>query len=305
MSNRSDDLRLGGASSSSGALLTRLVACPNQRDGAFGEARAFSCEQRAPLGFTVLELVVVVAIIALLVALLVPSLATVRDQARTTLCASNLRQLAMASILYSDEARGAAPPLAWWHEDPVVYWWGTNADDGVDHTASPLYKYLRSRLGEGSVFECPAQPWGSYRPQGRARQITSTYGYNGYYLSPAATPGWALQIGRRPWQQLQSVRNPGVVFMFADTLMGDDHDSLPSNNALLDPPYLFVRKGKWRKNDYPTTAFRHRGQTNAACCDGHVASFGLEGGELTSERHMIGYVGRHNDPHYVPDWQRW
>jgi len=267
-------------------------------------AAASAEPRRWPAGFTLIELLVVVAILAMLVAILVPSLAAARDQARTAVCASNLRQLATATILYANEARGAMPPSRRSTHDVTIFWWGTNAPDEVDYTASPLYKYLKGRLDEMSVFACPAQPWGSYRPQGPAKQITSTYGYNGYYLTPASS-GWEKVIGHRPWQRLGSIRMPEKVFMFADALIDMDESALPTNNPLLDPPYLFVKKGKWRKNHWPTTAFRHRGRTNAACCDGHVASFGLEGGELTSERHGIGYVGQHNDPHYVPDWRRW
>ena len=252
--------------------------------------------------FTLIELLVVIAIIALLVGLLLPALGVVKAHTRSTVCTSNLRQLATAALVYANEWRGAMPPTAWSDCDPPIFWWGTNAADEVDHTASPLYRYLRSSLGEDTVFECPEQQWGTYRPQGPAKQVTSTYGYNGYYLTPAASR-WETSIGHRPWQRLFMIEMPGLVFMFGDTLMGDDQDSLPKNNALLDPPYIFIKK--WRKNSYPTSAFRHRRRTNAACCDGHVESFDLEGGELTSTRHMIGYVGQNNGPHYVPDWRDW
>jgi len=264
------------------------------------------CGRGVPGGaFTLIEMLVVVAIVAVLLGVLLPALSQARAQARSAVCASNLKQLATAALMYASDNRSAMPPLAWPEADPPIYWWGTNDPKRVDHTASPLYRYLRSDLAEGSVFECPAQPWGTYRPQGAAGQVTSTYGYNGYYLSPAATPGWARQIRHRPWRRTGTIEVPALVFMFADTLYGSDADSMPKNNALLDPPYLYVGRHKWVANAFPTTAFRHRGRTNAACCDGHVESFTLEGGRLTSERHGIGYVGRDNFPHYVPDWQKW
>lgn len=279
--------------------------------------------RRALRGFTLVELLVVVGIIGLLVAVLVPTLAGARAQAKKAVCASNLRQLLMATMMYAHEQRGAMPPCGWSGKKVQGYWWGQISAGRIDHTISPLYTYLRSRLDEEGVFECPDQPWGTYRPQpmGLPGQVTSTYGYNGYYLTPAATPGWSMTIRRRPWQKVETIQSPGLVFAFADTLIDFGDGEMPANNALLDPPYLYQAgytspyppkevdpadaSVNWRVNPSPTTVFRHRGETNAACCDGHVESFGLEEGILTSPRHKIGSVGQNNGPHYVPDWRQW
>jgi len=56
--------------------------------------------------FTLIELLVVIAIIALLVGILIPSLASAREAARTGVCGSNLRQLAVASIAYGGDYKG-------------------------------------------------------------------------------------------------------------------------------------------------------------------------------------------------------
>ena len=63
--------------------------------------------------FTLIELLLVIAIIALLVSLLLPSVAGIRDNARTVACASNLRQLAYASTAYATDARGFFSSGAW------------------------------------------------------------------------------------------------------------------------------------------------------------------------------------------------
>ncbi len=63
-------------------------------------------------GFTLIELLVVVAIIALLISILLPSLSKARAQARTTLCASRIAQLAKAFLIYSDDYNETPPFIA-------------------------------------------------------------------------------------------------------------------------------------------------------------------------------------------------
>ncbi len=262
----------------------------------------------APSAFTLIELLVVVAIIAVLVSIMLPCLAVARAQGKQVVCASNLAQLARGLHLYATDHRGAAMPLAYTDtaligSGPPIYWWGTNDAAGVEHTRGFIWPYLGSDLRENGVYECPEQPWGSYAPQGAARSVTSTYGYNGYYLCPPHTPGWSYSIGRRPWRNLDVLALPQRLFAFADTAI-DLGGSMPHNTALLDPPMLYQGRGRWSHNDSPTTAFRHRGATQAAHADGHVASYSTQGRSANLD-FPIGSVGAANDPHYVPDWRDW
>jgi prepilin-type N-terminal cleavage/methylation domain-containing protein/prepilin-type processing-associated H-X9-DG protein len=263
---------------------------------------------RQKRAFTLIELLVSVAIIALLLALLLPGLSGARAQARRVKCASNLRQLGQAFHMYAGEYRGQAMPLAYTATTiigtgPALYWWGTNDAHGVDHTRGFVWPYLHADLRADGVFECPDQPWGSYIPQGAARAVTSTYGYNGYFLCPPYTPGWNFTIGRKPWQNLDTLALPQRIFAFADTAI-DFGQSRPQNDALLDPPEVFSN-GRWTVNASPTTCFRHAGRAGVAAADGHVEAMGPQGGRLTSQRFQIGSVGEHNDPHYVPNWREW
>jgi prepilin-type N-terminal cleavage/methylation domain-containing protein len=260
--------------------------CSRRRPAA---RRARHARRAGRAGLTLIELLVSLAVVALLFSLLMPGLAGARGQARRVKCASNLRQLGIGFHMYAGEHGGKAMPLAYsdatlLDEDGAPrYWWGVVSSIGVDHRRGFLWPYLKSPLAAAGLFECPEQPWGSYVPQGAARTSTSTYGYNGYYLCPPHTPGWSLQIGRRPWQNVDTLRDPQRLFVFADTALPTAPGAPPQNNALLDPPWLYQR-GRWVRNLSPTTSFRHAGQTNAFSADGHVG------------------VWR---PHYVPDWREW
>lgn len=61
-------------------------------------------------GFTLIELLVVIAILATLAGVLFPVMGRARERARQTQCASNLRQISMALIIYTDDHDGSLPP---------------------------------------------------------------------------------------------------------------------------------------------------------------------------------------------------
>ena len=66
--------------------------------------------RRQGQGFTLVELLVVIAIIALLASLLVPTLKSAQESARSAMCQSNLRQIAAALSLYAADSEGYLPP---------------------------------------------------------------------------------------------------------------------------------------------------------------------------------------------------
>ncbi len=264
--------------------------------------------------FTLVELLVCMGVIALLTALLLPGLAGARESARTSVCRSGLRQLGIAWALYAGDYADRAMPLAYWSAEDIgsgeqVFWWGTHGTSAtpVDHSRGFISPYLDAPLGVRSIFECPAQPWGTYRAQGPSREPTSTYGYNGYYLSPAKTPGWGATIGFRPWRRLFEIRQPSTLLVFSDSMLPTNPER---NSALLDPPCLFFDGAGWQTNNSPTTSFRHetRGITGlnaSVCADGSTRATASEPGWLVNNLHHIGSIGLENAPWYVPDSNEW
>ncbi|MFN0133332.1 MAG: prepilin-type N-terminal cleavage/methylation domain-containing protein [Phycisphaerales bacterium] len=260
--------------------------------------------RRHARAFTLVELLVAIAIIALLLGLLLPALAGARAAGRQAACQSNQRQLVLGWTLYANAHAGMAMPLADVTGQPV-YWWGAVVGNTIDPARGFLASSLDAPLGERGVFECAAQPWGTYRPQPASVSPglpTSTYGYNGYYLSPPATPGWSMQIGGQRWKRISDLERPTELFVFADTLLPGNP---PKNCALLDPPLLYSLGCHWTSNLAPTTSFRHQGSTVSARGDGSVRAVASRPEWLTHAALRIGSVGVENGPHYVPDWRRW
>ena len=71
-------------------------------------------------GFTLIELLVVMAVIAILASLLLPVLSSARQKARASECASNLRQLFLATTFYAEDD-GDRLPFAWYDDpDPKI-----------------------------------------------------------------------------------------------------------------------------------------------------------------------------------------
>ena len=260
-------------------------------------------------GFTLVELLVVISIIAILLSILMPSLQKARRQTRGIVCMNNIRQLGLTFIMYADDYDGYAMPAA---GPSGLYWWGKKLSTGIEHKKGFVWPYLESDLKRNSVYECPSQRFGTYQLQGKPpgqpddpKWITSTYGYNGYYLSPAQS-GW-YGIGHQPWKKIANIKHPATVLVFADTLIDYDltgKKPVLKNNFLLDPPYIY-NYGQWNRNPSPTTCFRHNEKTNAVFVDGHCNSMGTEGAKYTSPTAKIGSIGKSNAPYYVPDFLQW
>src|SRR5687767_351874 len=92
--------------------------------------------RRRPFGFTLVELLVVIGIIAVLVALLMPVLAAGRRQAQRVQCASNLRQIAAVIIAHGGDNRGRFPTSCRWRDAALPSdWTHWRPSDDLDDSA--------------------------------------------------------------------------------------------------------------------------------------------------------------------------
>ena len=110
-------------------------------------------------GFTLVELLVVIGIIALLISILLPALSQARENANTIKCASNMRQLCQALTNYASENKGKFPPNINSLNPPQSSSYPTNSNLWYD--ADRIGKYLPNTVVTGSdsigtpVMVCP------------------------------------------------------------------------------------------------------------------------------------------------------
>jgi prepilin-type N-terminal cleavage/methylation domain-containing protein/prepilin-type processing-associated H-X9-DG protein len=108
--------------------------------------------------FTLIELLVVIAILAILAAILFPVYVQSRNQARRTLCQSNLKQMGAAFAMYAADNDGLFPcPGGLLFEQTVESAWLLSSGPGVGKDIGGIYPYVRQRGNGGreNLWSCP------------------------------------------------------------------------------------------------------------------------------------------------------
>ena len=203
--------------------------------------------------FTLVELLVVVSIIALLIAMLIPSLSKARKQAKAVTCASNLRGLAVAVHAYANANGGSLVSAGLAH--------GGSVDE---HAA--WMNTLQSEYGNKLIARCPADKsdyWKEPLPATDPPQLRrASYATNYYTVKPIGNRG--------PWDRLSMFRRPGgTIHMVELVEVGQyacsDHvhpETWWSNARVMAEQEVFIE--------------RHLGKANYNFMDAHVESLTFE-----------------------------
>jgi len=210
------------------------------------------------------ELTVAIGLIIVLLAILFPTVARVRESARQTACASNLRQLGVAFSGYAAGNRGYIPRGGGYRGLR-----GPNWVAAIGHWLKRGGLTAWSDLPEISVLQCPAHP---------TADIPSAFVMNAFAFEtrPAGKAAAASRVA--------DVRNPSDVPLLLETpdLFGVAHQFF--DDIFFEPEHVaFAPKHLPRAASQRISDTRHRARfANVLFFDGHVASVSKD--ELTLER---------------------
>jgi prepilin-type N-terminal cleavage/methylation domain-containing protein/prepilin-type processing-associated H-X9-DG protein len=102
--------------------------------------------------FTLVELLVVIGIIAVLISILLPALGRAREQANTTRCLANLKQIGLAFVIYLNDSKGILPPIEYVQDSS-----NPNATQAYWTDLLSERNYLKVGKDETrNVFVCPS-----------------------------------------------------------------------------------------------------------------------------------------------------
>lgn len=216
--------------------------------------------------FTLMELLVVIAVIASLIGILLPSLKRVRANGRQVVCFSNLRQMAMAASTYAVNNDGRFP-LAQMVRFSGTFQYETNWDFEKVMESGQVKEIKPGLLWQGDssleIQQCPMF-------KGAANSIGDPYtgyNYNASYIGGAYTTNFVTGalVGIDSTKETE-LKQPSDCAVFGD---GQYRDG--ANKYMRSPFVGKLDVGLANLRPYGTQGFRHSNKTNVAYADGSVS----------------------------------
>lgn len=228
--------------------------------------------------FTLVEMMVVVAVIGILASLLLPAISKAKEKAWRIKCVSNLRQVGQAFILYADDHKGQLPPLnsgGPWGSTVVptnpTNWWYQILTDG---------HYMPETNDVQGIWRCPAvrgddfnTPFGKrmdgYGPVEGKVYISKLPSIIDYAYKADGTP--------RGSSYLTEIKRPSQLWLVGDVGVPKDPKNVPDGGYKTD----IVTFAPDEYGDYAHTipkqpAVRHGSKANVSFVDNHVEAWGYD-----------------------------
>lgn len=242
--------------------------------------------------FTLVELLVAVAIVALLIAMLLPAIKTARDTAQSVHCMNNLWQLKLCTDYYRNDHRGFLPYATE----------GDKIDTQFDATAQAWFTYYRENYTKDqNAYDCPSG-LGDNAAGGLKNTATNagtyslamtetgqmSYAANAHYMF--RNDNWQAATAEIPRDSGNAVI---VRARFSQIINPKEYFAFSEGNA------SFL--GGWAPGNHVT--FRHRGYEaiNLVFFDGHAETYSLEDSTDSIEPVMLGMSGYDFQPWRNPN----